>query len=62
MLAHLEANGVDTKAARMVMGPVLALLPDKEAFLSKEKFDAGYWANTLLTRQYRAPFVVPEKV
>ena len=62
MLAHLEANGVDTKAARMVMGPVLALLPDKEGFLSKEKYDAGYWANTLLTRQYRTPFVVPEMV
>jgi hypothetical protein len=30
--------------------------------VTKEKFDLGHWANTMLTREYRPPFVVPEKV
>jgi hypothetical protein len=30
--------------------------------VTREKFDLGFWANGQLSREYRAPFVVPEKV
>jgi hypothetical protein len=60
MLDHLGANGV--KETPAVLGPSLALTPGAESFVTKEKFDLGYWANTLLRRDYRPPFVVPEMV
>lgn len=62
MLAHLEANGVATKTTPAVLGPTLPLVEGQESFLSQSKYDLGYWANTMLRRDYRAPFVVPEKV
>jgi predicted dehydrogenase len=62
MLDHLGANGVNVKETPAVLGPSLALTPGAESFVTKEKFDLGYWANTLLRRDYRPPFVVPEMV
>lgn len=57
--AHLAANEVDLKKTPAVLGPWL-----KWDF-SKEKFVGDFparWANELSRRDYRKPFVVPEKV
>ncbi len=62
MLEHLQANGVDPDAAAPIVGPLLELDAGRESFASKEKYDLSYWANTMLRREYRKPFVVPEDV
>jgi predicted dehydrogenase len=56
MAAHLEANGVDLNDSRLTLGPVLKMDPAKEVFQGNAE------ADRLLRRDYRAPFVVPEKV
>jgi len=56
MEEHLAANGVDIGKTQLTLGPVLRMDPKTEQFLDNPK------ANALLTRKYRAPFVVPEKV
>jgi predicted dehydrogenase len=57
-LTHLEANGIDLAKNPITMGPSLNW--NNKA----EKFENDYsdWANMLLSRNYREPFVVPEKV
>lgn len=62
LLDHLEANGVATATTPVVTGPKLTLEPGTERFVTTEHHDPGFWANALLRRDYRAPFVVPEKV
>ena len=54
MVQHLEANGVDLKATPLTLGPVLQFDPKTEKAIGNEA------ASKLLTREYRAPFVVPE--
>ena len=54
MLEHLRANQVDLNATRLTLGPVLKMDPSTERFLDHDD------ANSLLTRNYRQPFVVPE--
>ena len=54
MLAHLQANGVDLNATPLTLGPVLTFDPKTEKAVGNEA------ASKLLTREYRAPFVVPE--
>jgi predicted dehydrogenase len=54
MVQHLEANGVDLKATPLTLGPVLQFDPKTEKAIGNEA------ATKLLTREYRAPFVVPE--
>ncbi len=44
------------------IGPCLAFEPAKEQFHSAEKYDLAFWANRLLRREYRRPYVLPEKV
>jgi predicted dehydrogenase len=56
MAQHLEANGVDLNTDRLILGPVLKMNP------SSEEFKGNRAANLLLRRQYRAPYIVPEKV
>jgi hypothetical protein len=56
MEAHLGANMVDVYQTPMVMGAVLKMNPRTERFTNNHE------ANQLLTREYRKPFVVPEKV
>ena len=56
--AHLSANGVDLDKTPATLGAMLTFDPDTERFVG-EFSDA---ANQLVTRDYRAPFVVPEKV
>jgi len=55
---HLEANGIDLKKTRATLGPTLRMDPDTERFkgLLADK------ANKLVTRRYRKPYIVPEKV
>ena len=53
---HLAANGVDIKVAKATLGVFLKMDPKAERFVGNER------ANELLTRPYREPFVVPQKV
>ncbi len=54
--AHLTDNGVDLRTTRITLGKRLAIDPISETFKGSRQ------ANALLTREYRKPFVVPEKV
>ena len=56
MQEHLAANGVNIDGAKAVLGPWLKMNPKTERFVGNDA------ANALLTRNYRAPFVVPEQV
>jgi hypothetical protein len=53
--AHLAENGVDIEKTRLTLGPWLEFDPDKERFKGNEE------ANGMLTRDYRAPFIVPKE-
>jgi predicted dehydrogenase len=55
MAAHFEANGVDLAKTPATLGLPLTLDPVAERFTGAESAKA----NALLTREYRAPFVVP---
>lgn len=52
---HLARNGVDIEKTRLTLGPWLEFDPHKERFAGNET------ANSLLTRAYRRPFVVPSQ-
>lgn len=54
MVDHLAANGVNVAATPTVVGPWLWVDAAKEQFLKNSR------ANELLSRDYRAPFVVPK--
>ncbi len=56
MAAHLDANGIDLAKDNLTLGLPLEFNPRKERFVDNEQ------ANALVSRNYRAPFVVPEKV
>jgi predicted dehydrogenase len=56
MEEHLKANNVDSKKYPVALGATLKMDPQTERFIGNSK------ANKLLTREYRKPFVVPEKV
>ncbi len=53
---HLGANKVDLHQTLLMLGAVLKMNPKTERFTNNRK------ANQFLTREYREPFVVPEKV
>jgi predicted dehydrogenase len=53
MTRHLRDNGVDLERNKLVVGPLLRLDSEREAFADNRAADA------LLTREYRRPFVVP---
>ena len=50
---HLEANGVDLKRTPLALGPILKIDVEKEVFIDNAE------ANAMLTRDYRAPYIVP---
>ena len=50
---HLADNSVDIETSQLTVGPWLAFDPEKEKFVGNAMADA------MLTREYRAPFVVP---
>jgi predicted dehydrogenase len=56
METHLGANKVNTHQTPLRLGTLLKINPETEQFVNNDK------ANQLLTREYRKPFVVPEKV
>ncbi len=56
MTEHLKVNGVDLAKTPLTLGAPLTLAAGKESFTGE--FAAQ--ATPLLTRQYRAPFVVPD--
>lgn len=56
MAEHLAANGVDITKDKVTLGIPLKMDPKTEKFIDNDS------ANALLTRNYRAPFIVPEKV
>jgi predicted dehydrogenase len=53
---HLGANNVDLESSKATLGVFLKMNPAKERFTNNDA------ANKLLTREYRAPYIVPEKV
>mgnify|MGYP000005847892 CR=1 FL=1 len=53
MAEHLAANNVDINTDKVTLGVPLKMDPKTERFLGNEA------ANAMLTRDYRAPFVVP---
>jgi len=59
---HLSANGIDMTQVKPVLGPSLKLNPAEERFASSTEYDLESFGNQLVTRTYRAPFVVPEQV
>ena len=56
MVEHLKANEVNLDMDKATLGVVLKM------DVKSEKFPGQDEANALLTRKYRAPFIVPEKV
>jgi hypothetical protein len=56
LTTHLAANDVDLNIEKLTLGEFLKFDPKTEKFIGNKDADA------LLTRKYRAPFVVPEKV
>lgn len=56
METHLGANKVDLSKTPATLGVVLKMDPKTERFIDNAA------ANQMLTRDYRAPFIVPEKV
>ena len=56
MIEHLKANEVDLDANKLALGVGLTMDPKSERFVGNDN------ANTLLTRPYRKPYVVPEQV
>ena len=56
LATHLEANGVDIKVDKLAMGEFLKFDPKTEQFIGNKA------ADKMLTREYRAPYIVPEKV
>jgi predicted dehydrogenase len=56
MADHLAKNDVDITKDKVTLGVPLKMNPKTEKFIGNDKADA------LLTRNYRAPYVVPENV
>ena len=56
MAQHLAANEVDLKRTPLTLGALLEMDPATERFTDNDA------ANRLLRRDYRFPFIVPEKV
>jgi predicted dehydrogenase len=56
LATHLDKNGIDLAQHPAVLGAALDFDPVRERFLNSDA------ANRLRTREYRAPFIVPEEV
>ena len=56
MAEHLAANRVDIASEQVTLGVPLKMDPKTETFIGNNQ------ATAMLTRPYRAPFIVPEKV
>jgi predicted dehydrogenase len=58
MLEHLKVNEVDLEKEPITMGPMLTMDTQNERFVG----EYSEWANMYVKRNYREPFVVPDKV
>ena len=58
MLEHLRVNEVDLEKEPITMGPMLTMDPNREKFVG----EYSDMANMYVKRNYREPFVVPDKV
>ncbi len=58
LLAHLDANEIDLKKTPIRMGPMLTFDPQKEQFTGP----LSESANMFISRNYREPFIVPDRV
>lgn len=58
MLEHLAANEVDLEKEPITIGPMLTMDPQKEQYIG----EYSEMANMFIKRNYREPFVVPDKV
>ena len=58
LLQHLKANQIDLDKNPIAVGPMLTFDIENEKFVGED----SYYANMFLSRNYRPPFVVPEKV
>ena len=58
MLEHLAANEVDLEKEPITLGPMLTMNPRTERFVG----EYSDMANMYVKRNYREPFVVPERV
>ncbi len=56
--AHLTANAIDLAKTPAALGPLLTMAPDTERFTGEFAAEA----NKFVSREYRKPFVVPERV
>ena len=56
LATHLAANDVDLNMEKLTLGEFLKMDPKTEKFIGNAD------ADDLLTRKYRAPYIVPEKV
>ena len=56
MMEHLAVNEMDFGQTPMMLGPVLKMDAKTERFTNNAE------ANNHLTREYRQPFAVPERV
>jgi predicted dehydrogenase len=57
-VSHMEANEIDLEKEPVTIGPMLTMDPKAEKFTG----DCSEWANMYVKRNYREPFVVPDKV
>jgi predicted dehydrogenase len=58
LLAHLDANGIDLEKTPAIFGALLQFDPPTERFVGENSEKA----NKLVSRNYRKPFIVREKV
>jgi hypothetical protein len=58
MVEHLGVNEVDLEKEPITMGPMLTMDTQKERFVG----EYSEWANMYVKRNYREPFVVPDRV
>ncbi len=59
LFTHLKANEIDPNNNQLILGANLQIDPKTETFLSKQKHDNSWFANTMLTKKYRKGFEVP---
>jgi len=53
MTTHLQSHDLDLTKTKLALGPLLQIDKEKETFIDNPQ------ANSFLTREYRAPFIVP---
>jgi predicted dehydrogenase len=58
MLEHLDANEINLGNEPITVGPMLTMDPQQEKYVG----EYSNWANMYIKRNYREPFVVPDKV